>query len=97
MEHLERDRPVVLEVLGEVDRGHPSAAELALDAVAICQGGLQVGQCVGQEENLRGDVPILGSRLSPGQGSADPSPQLLEPVLHHHQLRLPRARRRPDR
>ena len=34
MEHLERDRPVVPEVPGEIDRGHAPAAELALDRVA---------------------------------------------------------------
>ena len=37
VEHLERDRPVVPEVLGEVDRGHAAAAELALEPVAIRQ------------------------------------------------------------
>jgi hypothetical protein len=34
MEHLESDRPIVAQVAGEVDRGHPAAAELALDRVA---------------------------------------------------------------
>ena len=33
VEHLERDQAVVLEVAGEVHRGHPAAAELALDRV----------------------------------------------------------------
>ena len=37
MEHLERDRAVVPEVLGEVDRGHAPAAELALERVAVPQ------------------------------------------------------------
>ena len=31
-QHLEGDRPVVPEVVGEVDRGHAAAAQLALDA-----------------------------------------------------------------
>jgi hypothetical protein len=36
---LERDGPIVPEIVGEVDRGHAAASELALDAVAIGQGG----------------------------------------------------------
>ena len=38
-EHLERDLAVVLEVGGEVDRGHAAGAELALDPVALLQRG----------------------------------------------------------
>ena len=41
MEHLERDRAVVPEVLREVDRGHAAAAELALEPVAVGEGGLE--------------------------------------------------------
>ncbi|MBX6331397.1 MAG: hypothetical protein IRY91_06100 [Gemmatimonadaceae bacterium] len=37
VEHLERDRAVVLAVAGEIDRGHSPAAELALERVAIAQ------------------------------------------------------------
>ncbi len=40
-QHLERHRPVVPEVPGEVDRRHPAAAELALEGVAAGQGGLE--------------------------------------------------------
>jgi hypothetical protein len=35
VEQLQRDPPVMLEVLGEVDRGHPPAPELALEHVAL--------------------------------------------------------------
>jgi hypothetical protein len=35
---LEGDRAVVLEVLGEIDRGHAAAAQLALERVAIGEG-----------------------------------------------------------
>ena len=45
-EHLEGDAALVAEVPGEVDRGHPAAAELALDRVAIRQGRLQAGEHV---------------------------------------------------
>ena len=37
VEDLERDRPVVAQVAGEVDSGHAAAAELALDEVAITE------------------------------------------------------------
>jgi hypothetical protein len=35
--HFERDLPVMLEILGEIDRGHP--ALLALDPVAVDEDG----------------------------------------------------------
>ncbi len=38
-QHLERDVAVVLEVVGEVDGGHAALPELALDAVAVGEGG----------------------------------------------------------
>ena len=41
MEHLEGDRAVVLEVLGQVDRRHAAAAELALERVAIGERRLE--------------------------------------------------------
>jgi hypothetical protein len=37
MEELERHRPVVAEVAGEVDRGHAPASELALERVSLHQ------------------------------------------------------------
>ena len=42
-EDLERDRAVVLEVLGEVDRGHAAAPELALEGVAVGESRLEQG------------------------------------------------------
>ena len=39
MENLERDRPVVLEIAGEVNRRHPSAADFALEPITIGQPG----------------------------------------------------------
>ena len=38
---LEGDGSVMLEVAGEIDRSHPTAPELALDRVAVRQGGDQ--------------------------------------------------------
>ena len=37
-QNLERDLAVVLDVLGEIDRGHPALPELALDGVAVGEG-----------------------------------------------------------
>jgi hypothetical protein len=39
LEDLERHLPPVLQVLGQVDRGHAALAELPLDRVAALQGG----------------------------------------------------------
>ena len=41
LEHHERDLAMVLEVLGQVHRGHAARAELALDQVAVGQGRRQ--------------------------------------------------------
>jgi hypothetical protein len=49
---LERDGPIVPEVVREVDHGHAAASELALDAIPIGQGGREEGGCVGQGGNL---------------------------------------------
>jgi len=47
MEHLERHRAVVLEVLREEDRGHAPAPELALEGVAGAQAFLKLRAQVG--------------------------------------------------
>jgi hypothetical protein len=38
-EHLHRDHTPVPKVLGQIDGGHAARAELALDAVAVGEGG----------------------------------------------------------
>ena len=43
VEDLDRDLAAVLQVLGEVDGGHAALAELALEAVAVGQGGREPG------------------------------------------------------
>ena len=48
-QHLERDLAVVLEILGEIDRGHPALTQLALDPVAVDEDG----------SRQRGHVPKL--------------------------------------
>ena len=47
-EDLDGDLAPVLQVLGEVDHGHPSRAELALDVVPVGQGGPKPRKDVGQ-------------------------------------------------
>jgi hypothetical protein len=48
MEHLECDRTVVLEIVGEEDRGHTPASELALVRVAPAQSVLKLSGEIGQ-------------------------------------------------
>ncbi len=35
--------PLVLEVVGQVDRSHPALTQLALDGVPALEGGVQAG------------------------------------------------------
>jgi hypothetical protein len=49
-EHLEGNWSVVLQVPGEPDRRHPAAAELALEHVAVGQGGLEPFNGLGQRD-----------------------------------------------
>ncbi len=55
-QHLQRDLAVVLKVLSEIDGGHTALAEPALDAVAVGEGGGELG----------GDVSL--GRWSAGAG-----------------------------
>ena len=48
VEHLERDRSLVLDVAGEIDRRHAPASELALEHVAVAQASSQRGGQVGE-------------------------------------------------
>ena len=43
LQDLERDLPVVLEVVGEVHRRHPARAELPLDPVTVGEGRGEAG------------------------------------------------------
>ncbi len=49
-QHLDRDLAIVLEVVGEIDRGHPALADLALDAIAAGEGLLESGRRLGHSE-----------------------------------------------
>ena len=48
VEDLDRHRAVVLEIVREVDGGHAALAELALDAVAVGEGGGEASRRVCQ-------------------------------------------------
>src|SRR5258705_277000 len=37
MQHLQRDRPIVLQVMGQIDRGHAASPELALERIAVSE------------------------------------------------------------
>jgi len=50
---LERHPAVVPEVVRQIDRGHPTLAQFALDAVAVLDGLRQVGEGIGH----RGSSP----------------------------------------
>ncbi len=63
MEQLERYRAVVLEIVGEIDRGHPAAAQLPVEAIVVGEGGTQAGIPVGQRGLGVGDVARIGSRV----------------------------------
>ena len=54
---LERDRPLLPEVLSQVDRGHPAATDLALDAKAVGQGSLKSSGGIGQM--VSGEAPAI--------------------------------------
>ena len=47
MEHLERHRPVVAEVVRQVDRRHAAAAQFPIEPVPVAEGGLESGAEVG--------------------------------------------------
>jgi hypothetical protein len=58
VEHLECDWTLVLDVAGQIDRGHAPTTKLALEHVAVAQGSSQRGGQVG-ERRWRRDVRNL--------------------------------------
>ena len=65
-EDLERDRPVVPEILRQPHRRHPAPAELALDAVAVGQGS---GEEVDGGESRSGGHP--GTQVPAAEGGGE--------------------------
>jgi hypothetical protein len=52
VQQLERNLPIVAEILGEPDSRHPATAELALEPVAVAQGFAERRLGVGQRQHL---------------------------------------------
>src|SRR4029077_8234455 len=74
-QHLERDLTTVLEILGQIDRGHAPTSELALERVSVAQVGGQRGGRVGGRGWGRDTGICPGSRgvarLDPSSGQDD--------------------------
>src|SRR2546426_3943973 len=70
----------MLEILGEIDRGHPSAAQLVLDRVTVSQGGLQTGEKIGHvaaqkpSDNIIGAGTERSQRAPVAAGGVRPAP-----------------------
>jgi hypothetical protein len=62
LEHLQRDLPLVLQVVGKIYRGHASLTELSLDVVAPLQGSVQA--CRGVGHDIEDGMEVLLSRES---------------------------------
>ena len=86
VEHLERDRAVVLEVVREIDRGHAAAAELALEHVAVTESR----RSPAPDSLVRAPLPhqALKARVPTQQGERriEPEPGRGEPARFPHQL-----------
>ncbi len=63
IEHLERDLAAVANVLGEIDRRHPAAADLAFDPITAADRGDERGDSVRRALSER-----HGDRLACGAG-----------------------------
>ncbi len=62
-QHFDRHLAMVFQILGEVDRGHPTSTDLPLDGIAVGEGG---GEAV---EKVRHCVlALLGTVLEYGLG-----------------------------
>jgi hypothetical protein len=66
-EDFERHVAIVLHVTGEIDRGHPTRPELALERVAVGEGGLQTSEQIGQAGAQAWDSSIIGLANERGQ------------------------------
>jgi hypothetical protein len=59
MEDLQGDGTIVPEVAGQIDCGHAATAELALEQVAVGQGGLEPFEGQGQRDLSNRDTQSL--------------------------------------
>ena len=77
MQHLERHRALVPEVLGQVHRGHAPAAQLALQQVAVRESGRQSR---GQVPRRRLELVIRDPRRGSTHGNLGPG---TDPAVGH--------------
>jgi hypothetical protein len=56
-QHLDRDLPVVLQVLGQIHRRHPTLAEVTFEAIAVGQGGGEAARDLGHGARVLGCLP----------------------------------------
>ena len=59
-QHLDRDLARVLQVLGEIDRGHAPLAQLPLEAVAVGERGGELGRDAGHGRLQSTGYPAQG-------------------------------------
>jgi hypothetical protein len=62
LQDLDRHLAIVAYIVGQIDGGHPALAQLALDAVAVGQGGREAGGNVGHG---RGWFGVGGKSFGP--------------------------------
>ena len=79
-QNLDRDFPLVFQVVGEVDRGHAAGAEFALDGVAVRKGGGQAGG---------GSVTVTGRALPTLRRSRPGPPDGGSPSVRRGRRRAP--------
>jgi hypothetical protein len=80
--HLEGDGAVMLEVLGEKDRGHAAAAELPFERVAVSQTLAQLRHRVGHRSRWVGVRPSRYRRFPRGASLGGTAPPFLqEPMV----------------
>ncbi len=75
-EHLHGHATLVLEILGEIDRGHTARSDLALDAIPVGESSAQTIRivahsalaCAEQKHFCVPDALRTGSRMGPSSG-----------------------------
>src|SRR6266699_856143 len=66
MKHLDRNRSLVFQIDRQEDRGHPAAADRAVDRVAIREAGFQTSEEGGQAALLRLRLRDSATSATPG-------------------------------
>lgn len=74
LQDLQGDLALVLEVIGQVDRGHPALAEFALDVIAAFEGFVQAFDGVRHQASARrsrgAQHPIIRADDASGPGGS---------------------------